>query len=145
MKNLWISGLDDLRYLFTSAMLLSLFQLPYLEIKNCKLVEMVVCIEDELSRVKFPNLNTLHLYDLPKLTRFSNFTGNSIDLFVLSKLWTKNCPEIKIFIYNCQRTNKSPRMEHTDMDIEEKFKSSASPFFDEEVIYLFIFTSCPSS
>lgn len=88
--------------------------------------------ENGLSAVKFPNLNILHLYDLPKLTRFSDFTGNSTDLPLWSELWIRNCPEMETFIYNPKRKNMPPKMEYSEMDTQENSESSALPFFDEE-------------
>lgn len=117
LRNLQISDLDELKYLFTAPMVNTLLQLETLVIKNCKLMEVVIVSEEKWSTTKFPNLNQLHLDNLPKLTRFS---GNSMDLSSLSNLWIKNCPKMKMFIsYSYDKTENS--------------QYGVQPFFDEKV------------
>lgn len=69
LKEMWISELDDLKYLFTSSILNNIFQFKYLQIENCKLMEVVLIAEENgQSALKFPSLTTLNLYDLPNVT-----------------------------------------------------------------------------
>lgn len=144
LRHLNISGLDDLKYLFTCSVVNSLSQLQSLKIQNCKFMEVLVVEEkDGSSYVKFPNLNTLHLHDLPILTVFSNYIGNSIDMSLLSKLWIKNCPKMEIFISNSHDIDMLPRIGCAEIDTNENFQHTVQPFFNEKVIPSFLF-SLPS-
>lgn len=135
LREMYISGLDDLKYLFTSSIVNSLLQLQSLKIQNCEFMEVVVVMEENgPNTMKFPSLNTLHLHDLPKLERFSNFIRDSIDMSSLSTLWIKNCPKMKIFSSHSDETDM-PTMESTEKDTEEHFQSNAQPFFEEKVIF----------
>lgn len=134
LRELGIGYLDDLKFLFTSSMINSLVHLEFLSIQNCKDMEVVINTEEEQSSaVKFPNLNVVHLDALPKLTRFSNFTGNPIDLSLMSSLRITNCPKMKIFISHSHGINMPSRMECAEMDTQENFQSNAQSFFDEKV------------
>lgn len=145
LRHLIISGLDDLKYLFSSSMVNSLSKLEYFEIQSCKLMEVVVVIEGNgQSAVKLPNLNELHLDGLPKLTRFSNFTGNSIDLSSVSKLWITNCPKMEMFISNSHCTNRPSRTEYSEVETGNIFQDTSQHFFDEKVIYSSFFSNSPS-
>ncbi|KAL5775496.1 hypothetical protein ACOSP7_013053 [Xanthoceras sorbifolium] len=57
-----------------------LLQLKVLEISNCKFMKGVIVTEELISTTPFPKLNQLKLKNLPELTRFYNFLGNSIKL-----------------------------------------------------------------
>ncbi|GLT43752.1 hypothetical protein SLA2020_176830 [Shorea laevis] len=85
LKNLFVEGCCNLEYLFTSSMVKSFKQLMVLKISDCKMMEGVtkeegsmegvIKEEERMFEISFPELDTLELEDLPKLTRFS--LGNS--------------------------------------------------------------------
>lgn len=143
MRHLLISHLDDLKYLFTSSMVNSLPQLIFIEIKNCKLMEVVVVTEEKRSTVvEFPSLEFLYLHDLPKLRRFSEFT--TVDLSSLSEFWIMNCPEMQTFVSHSHSISMLPSTECSEIDLGDDFQDNTLPFFDEKVIYSSFFSSLPS-
>ncbi|KAK4850483.1 hypothetical protein QYF36_007150 [Acer negundo] len=90
---------SSLKYLFTQSLALGLVQLQELEIKNCAVLEAIIVTDEERTdNTLFPNLTRLELKDLPKLLRFCNFLGNSIELPSLARLWIDNCPNMETFI-----------------------------------------------
>ncbi|GKV02495.1 hypothetical protein SLEP1_g14928 [Rubroshorea leprosula] len=81
LKKLLVEGCGNLEYLLTCSMVKSFEQLMVLKISNCKMMEGVINEEERMCEISFPELDTLELEDLPKLTRFclgnSNATINS--------------------------------------------------------------------
>ncbi|GKV46121.1 hypothetical protein SLEP1_g53128 [Rubroshorea leprosula] len=75
LKKLFVEGCGNLEYLLTSSMVKSFKQLMVLKISNCKMMEEVIKEEERMCEISFPELDTLELEDLPKLTGF--YLGNS--------------------------------------------------------------------
>ncbi|GKV49240.1 hypothetical protein SLEP1_g56003 [Rubroshorea leprosula] len=75
LKNLSVEGCGNLEYLLTSSMVKSFKQLMVLKISDCKMMEEVIKVEERMCEISFPELDTLELEELPKLTRF--YLGNS--------------------------------------------------------------------
>ncbi|TXG59149.1 hypothetical protein EZV62_016978 [Acer yangbiense] len=116
----------SLRYIFTPSLALGLAQLQDLEIKNCVILEVITVIgEETISNTMFPNLNCLKLINLPNLTCFCNFTGNSIELPSLIQLSIENCPNMETFISNFPGVDMSTSKDNCHTDIQ--------PLFDEKV------------
>ncbi|KAM5553557.1 hypothetical protein ABKV19_025668 [Rosa sericea] len=67
-----VSGLNDLRFLFSSSTARSLAQLKRLQTSGCQIMEAIVSTEgfDEIAEKLFCQLQDLELKDLPKLTKF---------------------------------------------------------------------------
>ncbi|PRQ37014.1 putative P-loop containing nucleoside triphosphate hydrolase, leucine-rich repeat domain, L [Rosa chinensis] len=67
-----VTGLNDLRFLFSSSTARSLLQLKRLQISGCQIMEAIVSIEEfnEIAEKLFCQLQDLELKDLPKLTKF---------------------------------------------------------------------------
>ncbi|XVF30750.1 hypothetical protein REPUB_Repub16aG0085400 [Reevesia pubescens] len=86
-------------------MVQSLVQLKMLKITNCEMVlEVIVAEEEKESKMIFPKLESLWLYDLPKLTRFC-----SESLIEFSSL--SNCPCLKMFISGITTAGMTVRKE----------------------------------
>ncbi|TXG73906.1 hypothetical protein EZV62_002485 [Acer yangbiense] len=120
---------SSLKYMFTPSLALGLVQLQELEIKNCTVLEAIIVIEEERTdNTLFPNLTRLELKDLPKLFRFCNFPGNSIELPSLARLWIDNCPNMEKFISGSTDADMPASKENLHTDIQ--------PFFDEKVFFL---------
>ncbi|TXG73903.1 hypothetical protein EZV62_002482 [Acer yangbiense] len=117
---------SSLKYMFTPSLALGLVQLQELVIKNCDVLEaIIVIVEERTDNTLFPSLTGLELKGLPKLSRFCNFPGNSIELPSLARLWIDNCPSMETFISGS-----------TDADItasKENLHTDIQPFFDEKL------------
>ncbi|KAL5741057.1 hypothetical protein ACOSQ2_030237 [Xanthoceras sorbifolium] len=117
---------SNLKYIFTPSVALGLVQLQELEVKNSSILEAIIVIEEEMiDNALFPNLNKLDLKHLPKLSRFCNYAGNSIELPSLAKLWIDNCPNMEIFISGCKDADMPASKENLHTNIQ--------PFFGEKV------------
>ncbi|KAH7553382.1 hypothetical protein JRO89_XS12G0005500 [Xanthoceras sorbifolium] len=118
---------SNLKYIFTPSVALGLVQLQELEVKNCFILEAIIVIEGEMiDNALFPNLNRLDLKHLPKLSRFCNYAGNSIELPSLAKLWIDNCPNMEIFISGCKDADMPASKENLHTNIQ--------PFFGEKLV-----------
>ncbi|XP_061992069.1 disease resistance protein At4g27190-like [Rosa rugosa] len=67
-----VSGINDLRFLFSSSTARSLLQLKRLQISGCQIMEAIVSIEEfnEIAEKLFCQLQDLEVKDLPNLTKF---------------------------------------------------------------------------
>ncbi|KAH7553381.1 hypothetical protein JRO89_XS12G0005400 [Xanthoceras sorbifolium] len=118
---------SNLKYIFTPSVALGLVQLQELEVKNSSILEAIIFIEEEMiDNALFPNLNKLDLKHLPKLSRFCNYAGNSIELPSLAKLWIDNCPNMEIFISGCKDADMPASKENLHTNIQ--------PFFGEKFL-----------
>ena len=132
LKLMKVDNCSNLRYIFTPSVVLGLMQLQELEIKSCVLLEVITVIgEETISNTMFPNLNSLKLINLPNLTCFCNFVGNSIELPSLTLLSIKNCPNMETFISNFLGVDMSTSKDNCHTDIQ--------PLFDEKVFFLLFF------
>ncbi|KAK3227604.1 hypothetical protein Dsin_007466, partial [Dipteronia sinensis] len=130
LTELSIYGCHNLKYLFPISVAESLNHLKDLHIYDCKLMEGVIITQGERkSSTMFPKLKQLSLDDLPELTRFCNFNGNSIELPSLSELIINNCPKMQTFASNSLPGIEEP--EEVNTDTEENLPS----FFDEKVSF----------
>ncbi|GKV51323.1 hypothetical protein SLEP1_g57991 [Rubroshorea leprosula] len=77
LKNLFVEGCGNLEYLLTSSMVKSFKQLMVLKISDCKMMEEVIKVEERMCEISFPELDTLELEELPKLTRFYLANSNA--------------------------------------------------------------------
>lgn len=143
VTSIWIAGLSNLKYLFTSTVVSSLVQLTSLVIKDCELMEVVVAEEKEPRVVLFPKLDRLFLVDLSKLTRFCDFVGNSTDMSSISKILVRNCPSMKTFISSSHCVNTSVWTESSEIGTQNNIRANVPPLFDEKVIS-FSFNIFPS-
>ncbi|KAK4849914.1 hypothetical protein QYF36_002045 [Acer negundo] len=127
LKSLVVDDIcSSLKYMFTPSLALGLVQLQELEIKNCAVLEAIIAIEEEWTdNTLFPNLTSLELEDLPKLLRFCNFSGNSIELPSLALLLIDNCPNMETFISSSTDADMPASKENLHTDIQ--------PFFDVKV------------
>ncbi|KAK4834594.1 hypothetical protein QYF36_025280 [Acer negundo] len=125
---------SSLRYIFIPSVALYLVQLQELKITNCAILETIVDIKEErIDNTMFPNLNRLELKDLPKLSRFCNFAGNSIKLPSLTQLWIENCPNMETFIFDSIDADRPAS--------KENFHREIQPFFDEKFMEEVIITN----
>ncbi|XP_031274592.1 uncharacterized protein LOC116133068 isoform X2 [Pistacia vera] len=129
-----IDGFDQLKYLFPSSMVKSLFKLKKLEISNCKFMERVIDEDEERSsRMLFPKLYELKLTDLPKLTTFYNSTAKFVEMSSLFRLLIENCPGMQTFISSCVRGDMtSSSKENEEMSAKENYTRMQS-LFDKKV------------
>ncbi|GKV47400.1 hypothetical protein SLEP1_g54307 [Rubroshorea leprosula] len=71
LKKLFVEGCGKVKYLLTSSMVISFNQLEWLKICDCEMMEAVIDSEEsEEETISFPELHTLELINLYKLTRF---------------------------------------------------------------------------
>ena len=132
LRALIMCGCGNLKYSFPSAMAESFVHLEFLEISNCKFMEGIIIIQEERkSSTLFPKLNQLKLKGLPKLTRFCDFSGYSIELPSLSRMEIQNCPKMQTFASDSPCADMQAIEEPEKVNTEETIHS----FFDEKVIY----------
>ena len=127
LKILYVSGCDSLKYLFSFAMARSFVQLKELKVRKCETIEDVLVLKEggEEGRLKdttilFPQLESLWLYDLPNLRRFSGGDFVTKDCPSLRYLTIQKCPKLKTFINTCT----------------EEVEETEEPFFSEKVLFL---------
>ncbi|KAL5743204.1 hypothetical protein ACOSP7_029936 [Xanthoceras sorbifolium] len=133
LTELTLDGCDNFKYLFPSSMAESFVHLQVLKISNCKFMEGVIITQDnKKSSTLLPKLSQLELKNLPELTRFCNFNGNSIKLPSLSELEIKNCPKMQTFVSNSIFAVMPATEEPEEVNMQnENFHS----FFDEKVTF----------
>jgi len=128
LASIAVESCSNLNYLLTSSMVQSLAQLKRLEICNCESMEEIVVPEGigegkMMSKMLFPELLSIVLVRLPKLTRFC--TTNLLECHSLKVLMVGNCPELKEFI-SIPSSADVPAMSKPD--------NTKSAFFDDKVI-----------
>ncbi|KAL5743205.1 hypothetical protein ACOSP7_029937 [Xanthoceras sorbifolium] len=109
----------------------SLAQLKVLEISNCEFIKGVIVTEELISTSPFPKLNQLTLQNLPELTRFCNFNGNSIELPSLSELEIQNCPKMQTFVSSSLFADM-PAIKEPE-EVKTRNEENLHSFFDEKV------------
>lgn len=121
LTKLIVMDCDGLRNLFEPATAKSLEQLEYLTIASCKMMEEVICSNEEAVQeheIIFDNLHSLVLYDLLNLMRFCpkdcTITFPSLSGFGMTK-----CPNMKFF---SQGVLNTPRL-HTIRNGSDLLKS----------------------
>ena len=88
LRNLTVKGSGNLKYLLSSSTATFMVQLEYLKIKDCKLMEEILLIEDLgeeqiIPKLFFPQLELLILNDLPVLKRFCIGIRNQSKISIL--------------------------------------------------------------
>ncbi|GKV02429.1 hypothetical protein SLEP1_g14866 [Rubroshorea leprosula] len=125
-----VKGCGSLKYLLTSSMVKSLVNLEGLVVENCKMMEGVIVAEEGFAeevttqKIFFPNLQSLALFDLPKLKRFCS--GNYIEFPCLTRLYIIECPLLKAF-------TSSPVIGDTVVSTEKAENTSTPLLFDAKV------------
>nr|XP_048325971.1 probable disease resistance protein At5g47260 [Ziziphus jujuba var. spinosa] len=117
LHNLKILTLDKcnfLKNLFTSTIASSLEGLHGLNIRDCKMEE-IISNNEMMKKVSFPDLEYLELENLPNLASFSS--AIFLEFPVLKRLSINDCPELKGFISM----------------LEENFSIPMPPLFNEKV------------
>ncbi|XP_065874261.1 uncharacterized protein [Euphorbia lathyris] len=97
LKSLKVHNCCNLRMIFTPSMTQGLVQLQEMEVKNCVSVEEIIskgAEEDDM--ISFPQLNSLVLDSLPKLTVFRPGRG-IVQCPSLEKITVMDCPKIEVF------------------------------------------------
>ncbi|XP_065854644.1 uncharacterized protein [Euphorbia lathyris] len=98
LKFLKFDNCCSLRVIFTPSMTQGLVQLQEMEVKNCISVEEIIskgAEEDDM--ISFPQLNSLVLDSLPKLTVFRPGRG-IVQCPFLEKITVIECPKIEVFM-----------------------------------------------
>lgn len=108
VKSLKVHGCSSLRKIFAPSMTRELVQLQEMEVKNCTSVEEIITKGvDEAETdgmISFPQLNSLVLDFLPKLTSF--YTGREIvQCKSLEKFTAFDCPKIDVFTSTTDEAN----------------------------------------
>ncbi|XP_062083141.1 uncharacterized protein LOC133789321 isoform X2 [Humulus lupulus] len=109
LKELSVTGCNNLKYLLSSAMARCLVQLKELIVSRCEMIEEVIVPEESvgskgiiLENLLLPKLESLELWHLPNVIQFCE--GDCIEYPSLSKLEIYNCPKLKVFISNSMAT-----------------------------------------
>ncbi|KAD7477467.1 hypothetical protein E3N88_00603 [Mikania micrantha] len=100
LKKLRITSCNRLEYVFTFSTLESLKKLEELSIRHCKAMKVIVREEhgqESSSKVIFPRLKSIELYDLPNLVGFfvgmnTDFEWRSLEYVIINK-----CPQMMVF------------------------------------------------
>ncbi|KAJ4701114.1 Disease resistance protein [Melia azedarach] len=134
VTKLGVDGCSNLKHLFTADMAKSLVQLKILRISNCNVMEGVIVMEKErISEKLFPKLHQLVLKDLPQLKRFCNFSGDLIELFMLTVLVIDNCPNMGTFVSNSMCADMTGNEPDQETNSEDNLQPDMHPLFDEKV------------
>ncbi|KAF3434272.1 hypothetical protein FNV43_RR25375 [Rhamnella rubrinervis] len=96
LTTLVVESCGFMKYLFSSAVAASFEQLFSLEIRNCQMVEEIMCRHEGIDKVSFPKLDHLKLRNLPNLVTFSS--AIFIEFPAFTQLSIEDCPEIQTFI-----------------------------------------------
>ncbi|GLT33012.1 hypothetical protein SLA2020_076350 [Shorea laevis] len=123
LTKLIVHGCDNLKYLFTSSMVVSFVQLNQLEICCCTMMEIVIVSERLAEKEKmcgplFPRLDTLQLEDLPKLAGFCS--ANYTKFSCLTQLKISKCPVLKTFISSTATGDMAANQNYTPSLFDEK-------------------------
>lgn len=140
LKEVCVQDCGSLKYLFSSSVDANFEQLNRLEIRNCETMEEIISVDQRMSKLLFPNLRSLCLSQLPKVTRFS--TGSYIELPLLNKLEIYKCPELATFLYTSTSTKMS-----TDTELRGKSKlnlctGAKLALFGDKVKFLTLLLLC---
>ncbi|TXG58230.1 hypothetical protein EZV62_016059 [Acer yangbiense] len=101
----------NLKYLFSYSVIQSLVELQKLGIYNCKSIEEIINTEElrgeeTISMKVFPELINLQQKGLLKLIRFGS--GNSVEIPSLTRLYIKDCPNLKTFFSTSTSADTHP-------------------------------------
>ncbi|XP_062083144.1 probable disease resistance protein At4g27220 [Humulus lupulus] len=139
LKELSVTGCNNLKYLLSSAMARCLVQLKELIVSRCEMIEEVIVPEESvgskgiiLENLLLPKLESLELWHLPNVIQFCE--GDCIEYPSLSKLEIYNCPKLKVFISNSMATRACTinDKKHEEMEL---VAARQSLFKDNKVIF----------
>ncbi|XP_030959628.1 uncharacterized protein LOC115981550 isoform X4 [Quercus lobata] len=115
-----LKGSGNLKYLLSSTTARSMVQLKFLYIDDCKVMEEILLAEDLgeeqiIPEVLFPRLEGLLLKDLPVLKRFC--MGSKIKFPFLKSMVIYQCPKLESFIFKpvSSKEMNSKEISHTAM------------------------------
>ena len=128
-----VKGCHNLKYLFPSFMLKHFERVQYLAICDCEMMEEVMFMEEGLTEEErmspflFPQLDSLELKDLPKLSRFCYDTY--FEFPRLRFLTLANCSSLKTFLAKETENTQGDELKLVSPLFSEKvISSSNSPF-----------------
>ena len=130
LRNLTVKGSANLNYLLSSFTATFMVQLKYLVIEDCKVMEEILLLTEDLGeeeiipKVLFPQLELLILKDLPVLKRFC--VGSNIKFPSLKDMLIEQCPKLESFIFK--------PVSSEEMNSEEISRTAMQPLFNEKVI-----------
>ncbi|GLU09193.1 hypothetical protein SLE2022_260660 [Rubroshorea leprosula] len=139
----WISKLeicncDDLRYLLTPSMVLSLSNLQGIIVQNCKMMEEIITQEEAIevleNQMIIPHLLTISLESCPKLTSF--IVGSyKLECPSLYNIKIANCPNMVTFSSTFSRVLEKETIGRGGEEMHEKevLDIHAEPFFSDQV------------
>ncbi|XP_075658227.1 putative disease resistance protein At4g27220 isoform X2 [Castanea sativa] len=124
--NLIVKGSGNLKYLLSSSTVRFMVQLISLYIKDCKVMEEILHIDEEeiLSDALFPRLEFFVLEDLPIVKRFC--IDSNVEFPSLKRCRIKNCPKLKTCAFKHASSNMEivfanlESLEQSLIDLEEK-------------------------
>ncbi|XP_062083056.1 disease resistance protein At4g27190-like [Humulus lupulus] len=138
LKELSVTGCNNLKYLLSSAMTRCLVQLKKLRVSQCKMIEEVIVTEESagskgiiLENLLLPKLESLELWHLPNVIQFCE--GDCIECPSLSTLDISDCPKLKVFVSNsiATKTCTINDKKHEEMEL---VVARQSLFKDNKVI-----------
>nr|XP_048325975.1 uncharacterized protein LOC107417873 [Ziziphus jujuba var. spinosa] len=100
LTKLAVQSCNFMKNLFSSAVAVSLEQLCFLDVSDCRMMEETMARNESTDKMSFPKLNFLKLNNLPNLVSFSS--GIFIEFPVLDQLYIEGCPAFETFISNTE-------------------------------------------
>ncbi|PPD81531.1 hypothetical protein GOBAR_DD21517 [Gossypium barbadense] len=117
LKHLWVEGCHNLKYIFTSSMLLSLKLLRRIEVKECNTMEQVIREDEEEATAHeftFPELYSVEIKACFNLTNF--YLGSrALEFPKLSHIAIVGCPKMTAFSSSISRESEKvviPNLEY---------------------------------
>ncbi|KAB2011098.1 hypothetical protein ES319_D10G292000v1 [Gossypium barbadense] len=108
LKHLWVEGCHNLKYIFTSSMLLSLKLLRRIEVKECNTMEQVIREDEEEATAHeftFPELYSVEIKACFNLTNF--YLGSrALEFPKLSHIAIVGCPKMTAFSSSISRESE---------------------------------------
>ncbi|CAK7340768.1 unnamed protein product [Dovyalis caffra] len=130
---------DSLKYIFSTSMVKSLVQLEHLSVRNCESLEEIIVTEasdgeETTSKMLFPKLGVISIFNLPKLKQFC--TGCLLDCPLLKELEIYVCSGLETFISECGSPNVTISDEEArQVSLKEKRHNAIQPLFNEKVAF----------
>jgi len=150
LRALKVQNCDNLRFLFSSSMAKALGQIKEIEIVNCKLMEEIIGVQEELEEatttdaLEIPLLTSLSLEELPNLMTFS-YGMWCIRCPSLARLTISRCAKMKTFSsFEGRQQSRMQQSMAIDTSLQQAFGcihtvSSLPGFFNEKVSIYSIF------
>lgn len=115
LTSITVEDCGNLKFLLSSSMVASLEKLIHLEISEFELVEAIIeetKMEERMEKILFPNLHSLKIKGLPKLTRFCS--GKAVQFPSLKQLQIEHCPKLGTFISNFVKNEIRPLFDENE-------------------------------